>query len=112
GSWHEAIDLYRRAIEIDPLAEEFHLRLLLSYRAQGRIAEAVDAYRRCRDLLATTLGVEPSRQMQAVYCSLKTNSTPHFAPNASNLRGQPAKIARYETAPDEMAPPQRERSTT
>lgn len=63
--------LYRRAIELDPLAEELHRGLILSFRAQNRTAEAIDAYRRCRDLLTTALGVEPSAPTRAVYLSLK-----------------------------------------
>ena len=69
--YDEAILLYRRAIEVDPLAEEFHRRLMLCYRAQDRIAEALGAYRRCRDVISITLGVEPSAATQAVYRSLK-----------------------------------------
>jgi DNA-binding SARP family transcriptional activator len=71
GDRDEAIVLYRRAIEIDPLVEEFHRRLMLCYRAQNRTAEALDAYRHCRDLISITLGVEPSSATQAVYRSLK-----------------------------------------
>jgi DNA-binding SARP family transcriptional activator len=66
-----AILLYRRAIEIDPLAEEFCRRLMLCYRAEGRIAEALDAYRRCRDVISIMLGVAPSASTQAIYQSLK-----------------------------------------
>jgi DNA-binding SARP family transcriptional activator len=69
--WDDAILLYRRAIEVDPLVEEFHRRLMLCYRAQERIAEALDAYRRCRDLISITLGVGPSPATEAVYRSLK-----------------------------------------
>jgi DNA-binding SARP family transcriptional activator len=71
GDLDEAVRLYRHAIEVDPLAEEFHRRLMLCYRAQDRIAEALDAYRRCRDLISITLGVELSAATQAVYRSLK-----------------------------------------
>jgi DNA-binding SARP family transcriptional activator len=67
----EAIALYRRAIEVDPLAESFHRRLMVCYRGQARIAEALDAYRHCRDLLSITLGIQPSAATQAVYLSLK-----------------------------------------
>jgi DNA-binding SARP family transcriptional activator len=71
--WDDAIMLYRRASETDPLAEEFQRRLMLCYRAQGRIAEALDVYRRCRDLLSIALGVEPAAATQALYRSLKLN---------------------------------------
>lgn len=65
-----AIELYRRAIEIEPLAEAFHQRLMRVLKTQGRIAEALDAYRRCRDLLSITLSVDPSGETQALYRSL------------------------------------------
>jgi DNA-binding SARP family transcriptional activator len=71
AAWDEAILLYRRAIEVDPLVEEFHRRLMICYRAEDRIAEALDAYRHCRDLISITLGVAPSPATQAVYRSLK-----------------------------------------
>jgi DNA-binding SARP family transcriptional activator len=67
----EAIALYRRAIEVDPLAESFHCRLMVCYRGQARIAEALDAYRHCRELLSVTLGIQPSAATQSVYRSLK-----------------------------------------
>ena len=70
GAWEEATALYRRGVELDPLFEEFHRRLMQSYQAQGRIAEALDAYRRCRDLLSITLGVQPSAATQAAYRAL------------------------------------------
>ncbi|MES2355680.1 MAG: BTAD domain-containing putative transcriptional regulator [Pseudomonadota bacterium] len=69
--WHEAITLYRRAIELAPFAEEFHRRLMMSFREQGRFAEALDAYRRCQGLFSITLGVEPSPPTKEVYFSLK-----------------------------------------
>ena len=39
--------------------------------ALGRTAEALQAYRRCRELLSITLGVEPSPATQALYRMLK-----------------------------------------
>ena len=71
NDWDGAILLYRRAIEVDPMVEEFHRRLMICYGAQQRIAEALDAYRRCRDLISITLGVAPSPATEAVYRSLK-----------------------------------------
>ena len=64
--WDEAIAPYRRAIELDPLSEQFHRGLMQGYRAQGRVAEALDSYRHCRELLSITLGIEPSAKTQAV----------------------------------------------
>ena len=69
--WDPAMDLYRRTIELDPLAEESHRHLMRCYHAQGRIAEAIGTYRRCRDVLFRSLGVEPSPATQAAYQALK-----------------------------------------
>lgn len=66
----EAIDLYRRALELDVLAEEFHRGLMRCLAALGRVAEALDAYRRCRNILSLTLGVAPSAETQAAYRAL------------------------------------------
>ena len=68
----EAIDLYRRALEQDALAEVFHRGLIRCLKARGHVADALDAYRRCRDILSITLGVEPSAETQALYRSLKS----------------------------------------
>lgn len=67
---HQAGLLYQRGIEAAPLAEEFHRGLMRAYRAQGRVAEAVDAYRRCHQLLGSTLGAEPSSATKALYREL------------------------------------------
>jgi DNA-binding SARP family transcriptional activator len=73
GHWEEATTLYQRAIELDPLAEEFHLGLMRCLKQQGRIAEALEAYRRCHDLLTRTLGIAPSASTQALHDSLKSS---------------------------------------
>jgi LuxR family transcriptional regulator, maltose regulon positive regulatory protein len=73
GSYEAATTLFQRAIELDPLAEEFHLGLMRSLKQQGRIAEALEAYRRCRDLLGRALGIAPSASTQALHDSLKSS---------------------------------------
>jgi DNA-binding SARP family transcriptional activator len=66
-----AVTLNRRALELDPLAEPSHQHLIKNLHALGRNAEALQAYRRCRELLSITLGVEPSPATQALYPMLK-----------------------------------------
>jgi ATP/maltotriose-dependent transcriptional regulator MalT/DNA-binding SARP family transcriptional activator len=62
----EAADLYRRAIESDPLAESLYRSLMRCRARQGRVAEGLDTYRRCRDMLSIVLGVKPSAPTEAV----------------------------------------------
>lgn len=64
--------LYRRALEADNLAESLHRALMRSLAAAGQRAEALAAYRRCRELLAAVLGVEPSAQTEALHRAVLT----------------------------------------
>jgi LuxR family maltose regulon positive regulatory protein len=71
GQLAQAADMHRRALEVDPLAEEAHRGLMRCLQSAGRIAEALDAYRRCRHILSVTLGIAPSPETQALYRALK-----------------------------------------
>jgi LuxR family maltose regulon positive regulatory protein len=58
---------YRRGMELDAAAESLY-RLLIAVQAKrGRYAEALQTYQQCRQMLASTLGVEPSSETQALY---------------------------------------------
>jgi DNA-binding SARP family transcriptional activator len=76
GSWREAISAYQKGIEIDPLAEEFYRRLMGCYRRLDRVAEALAAYRRCREALASALGVEPSPATTVLYAEIQRTTSP------------------------------------
>ncbi len=66
-----AMRLYRKGLEIDPLIEELHLRLMTCYRDSGHIAEAIGAFNRCRGLLSQHLQIVPSRSTMKFYDSLR-----------------------------------------
>jgi DNA-binding SARP family transcriptional activator len=57
-----ALALYRRAIELEPLSEEFYRRAMACLRQQGSHAEAMEIYRRCRQMLSVVLGIAPSSE--------------------------------------------------
>ncbi|MGH8313952.1 MAG: AfsR/SARP family transcriptional regulator [Steroidobacterales bacterium] len=61
-----AIALYRAALEQDNLAEELYQRLIACHLARGENAQALHAYRRCRELLSIVLGVQPSARTEAL----------------------------------------------
>ena len=69
--WHQAIEAYRRGLEADELAESFHQGLMRCYRALGRHAEGMSAYRRLRQTLSLTLGIAPSEHSQALARALQ-----------------------------------------
>jgi DNA-binding SARP family transcriptional activator len=65
-----AIALYRAGLEQDNLAEELYQRLIACHLARGEQAQALNAYRRCRELLSIVLGVKPSARTEALVVAL------------------------------------------
>jgi ATP/maltotriose-dependent transcriptional regulator MalT/DNA-binding SARP family transcriptional activator len=61
----DAIDLYRRGLEADNLAEPFYRGLMRALAATGDQAEALNTFRRCRELLSIVLGIKPSAENRA-----------------------------------------------
>ncbi len=70
GRSHEAVNLYERAIESDPLQEKFYRRLMRCYSRQGQEAAAISVYRRCQRVLDSKLGVKPSPKTRKTYNAL------------------------------------------
>ncbi|MCP5307505.1 MAG: hypothetical protein H6953_19015 [Chromatiaceae bacterium] len=66
----EAQALYEQAVDVEPLAEELHRRLMVCLSAQGRRAEAMEVYRRCRRHLSIVLGISPAAATEVLYRSL------------------------------------------
>jgi DNA-binding SARP family transcriptional activator len=67
GDWASAIDVYRHGLEADNLAESFYRGLMRSLAATGDHAEAVNAFRRCRELLSIVLGIKPSAETDRLH---------------------------------------------
>lgn len=61
-----ATELYSRAVAIDSLNEDLYRRLMTCLHRMGRIGEAADIYRRCKQVLATTLNLKPSAESQSL----------------------------------------------
>lgn len=71
GLWQEAAGVYQIGIEVNSVTEEFHRGLMMCHRELGDHGAAVQAYRRCSELLLKRLGVQPSCKTLAVYQSVK-----------------------------------------
>jgi len=69
--YDDAIELYSRGIEADQLVEPFYQGLMRSYQQLGRRSEAASAYRRLRQTLSITLGVEPGVESQQLFSALR-----------------------------------------
>jgi DNA-binding SARP family transcriptional activator len=59
--------IYRKGVELDAVSEALYRRLMSIQSRRGDRAAALETYRRCRRMLAMTLGVEPSAETQAVH---------------------------------------------
>jgi DNA-binding SARP family transcriptional activator len=58
--------LLESAISREPLAEQLYSRLMQHYAEQGRNAEALHTYRRCKQSLSVISGLAPSRTTEAL----------------------------------------------
>ena len=67
----EALALYLRGIDADPLVEPFYQGLMRCYQGLGRVPEAISTYRRLKQTLSITLGVPPSAVSERLYHSLR-----------------------------------------
>jgi LuxR family transcriptional regulator, maltose regulon positive regulatory protein len=69
--WEDAANLYRSGIELDSLNEGLYQGLMLCHQELGDHSDALQAYRRCRELLTRFLGIAPSATTQALYHSVR-----------------------------------------
>ncbi|MCH8250551.1 MAG: hypothetical protein IH913_13205 [Proteobacteria bacterium] len=67
----EAIDLLEHALETDDRSESLYRLLMLCHAEQGRKAEAIEVYNRCRTTLEGTLGVTPSPETEKIYQQIR-----------------------------------------
>ena len=67
GATADAIRLYLRGVDADPIVEVFHQGLMRCYERLGRHTEAISVYRRLRQTLSVVLSVAPSPESQALY---------------------------------------------
>jgi ATP/maltotriose-dependent transcriptional regulator MalT/DNA-binding SARP family transcriptional activator len=74
--WQDAIALYAKALELDNLAEDLYRSLMVCYRELGRPSEALQTYRRCKELLSVVLGLAPSPETESVRQSLDVAAPP------------------------------------
>jgi LuxR family maltose regulon positive regulatory protein len=81
--WEDAATLYRSGIELDSLNEGLYRGLMLCHQRLGDHSEALQAYRRCRELLKRFLGIPPNAKTQALYHSVRERAV--YAPLGAGL---------------------------
>lgn len=70
GRHHEALELYQRAVEHDPLDETAHRRLMRCLADLGETGKAALVYRELSQRLQDELGVAPAPDTTAIYRQL------------------------------------------
>jgi DNA-binding SARP family transcriptional activator len=76
GDFASAADVYRRALEVDNLAESLYRGLMRALAATGDRAEAMNAFRRCRELLSIVLSVKPSAETEQLFRDIVARGDP------------------------------------
>jgi DNA-binding SARP family transcriptional activator len=74
GEIGKAIEIVRRLVEIEPLREENHVRLIRLSALAGRRSEALRVYERLRTTLITELGTEPGPEAQRLFEEIRSRS--------------------------------------
>jgi len=77
--WQQAASLYQAGIELDNLAEDLYRGLMVCHRELGDHGEAVQAYRKCHELLTRVLGVQPNPRTREVYHSVRQSPAASIA---------------------------------
>jgi len=76
--WEDAVSLYRSGIDLDSLNEDLYRGLMRCHQELGDHSEALQAYRRCRELLTRFLGIPPNAKTQALYHSVRERAAYAF----------------------------------
>jgi LuxR family transcriptional regulator, maltose regulon positive regulatory protein len=79
GRPDDALALYHHALELDPLCEPLHRRVMQLLQGAGRTHEALEAYQRCLNVLKAEAGAAPAAATQDLYRSLQADAAPRAA---------------------------------
>lgn len=75
GDHAGAVGVYERAVELEPLSERYYRGLMAAHAAGGKTADALEAYMRCRRVLAKRLGALPSKETEALHAAVRKGET-------------------------------------
>lgn len=70
GQCEKAINLYLKALELDPGAENLYYKLIQCYLGKNRMTEAARAYSRCEKVVRTTLNIGLSQNMKKLHAAI------------------------------------------
>ncbi len=92
GDLAAALQLAGALLDLDPLSEEAHRRLIKLHYLRGDTGAALAAYRRCADALQAELGTQPSRETRELRRQIELAAP--TVPVAKSPRALPVTILR------------------
>lgn len=105
GDYDRAIELARRHLALDPLAEQAHRSLMQLYTWSGQRSMAVRQYRDCVRILEQELGVAPLEETTALYERiLGDDLPPPLPPHATPAPPTASQIAPAPPPPAHALP--------
>ena len=63
----KVIELYEKALEIDPLSEDYYRGLMQCHAGLGNLAKALVLYDHCQSILGATFGIKPSQKTKKLH---------------------------------------------
>ncbi|MFN8234167.1 MAG: BTAD domain-containing putative transcriptional regulator [Actinomycetota bacterium] len=87
-----------------PLRERLWASLMLALYRSGRQAEALDAYRRAREVLADELGIDPSPELQELHERMLRQDPELAAPATPALEPGPPVASGPRSVPGDLGP--------
>ena len=75
GQCEKVINLYEKALELDPLSEEYYRGLMLCHAASGNSGKALAIYDNCQSILNVTFAIKPSEKTTQLYKTIKTDDS-------------------------------------
>jgi LuxR family maltose regulon positive regulatory protein len=73
NQYDDAIDWYLKGLDADSIVEQFYQGLMRCYEKLDRRTEAIGAYRRLRQTLSVTLGLQPTASTEKLYQTLRAD---------------------------------------
>jgi DNA-binding SARP family transcriptional activator/predicted ATPase len=75
GRVEEAILAQQRLLELEPWREESHQQLMRLLAASGQRSRALAQFEKCKQLLASELGVDPAAETRRLYEEIRASAT-------------------------------------
>lgn len=99
GAPDETVEICERGLADNRTREGLYVQLMCAYGALGHLAEALQAYERCRRALIDELGVDPGPAVRAVHERLLRGETPGKSPETERRTPQPFEGGKVTVEP-------------